>query len=100
MRVADNRRKTPMIRIGMPWIIEASTKLDRLTTINENIEKFSLFMALTGAKETLDQLFIHSVYKPYLRVSFLQGVDLSGRLQNAIERLNKDWKMPKFNLGK
>ncbi len=80
-----------MIRIAMPWIIDAADNFARLNAVNENAEKITLFVEFSAAKNTLDQLYVHSIYRPYLRVSLQQANALAERLQGFLDQLKDNW---------
>lgn len=80
-----------MIRIAMPWIIDATAKFDQLQGVSESMAKTELYIHFSMAKTALDQLYVDSIYRSYLRVSSQKAHELAQSLQSLTDALNEDW---------
>lgn len=85
------RRRSPVIRIALPWLIDAAATFERLNSIDEKMEKIAIFLEVSAARDTLNSLFIDSIYRPYLRVSLQTANALQMQLQRFLDELSGDW---------
>ncbi len=79
-----------MIRINLPWIIEVMDALNRLDTIKpgERLVRFS--HCLFDAEYQLESLFDRSIYRPFLRISRQQALDLHHFIQQLLRESRGD----------
>lgn len=80
-----------MIRSSIPWLIDVFSKIEKVKSMSADMDRIEMYIDLSTAKRSLDQLYRDSVYVTYLRVSAQKADELAKDYDELAKRLHADF---------
>jgi hypothetical protein len=83
------RKAPPVRRISIPWLLQIVESIQDLRLVSSEGEQQENGRYLHEARNSLDSLFLSSIYSIFLRVSMERAENLRRKVSDALEKLSE-----------